>query len=53
MLLRAGLNVLVLKVVNQVFDWKASVRFEDAAGQPVKGIRVTLEPDAKHDNTHP
>ncbi len=40
--LKAGLNVLVFKVVNEALDWKGSVRFTDAAGQPVKGIRITL-----------
>jgi hypothetical protein len=44
--LKAGLNVLVFKVVNEEEDWQGSVRFTDAAGQPVKGIRVTLSPDA-------
>ncbi len=42
--LKAGLNVLVFKVVNEPADWRGSVRFTDAAGQPVKGIRVTLTP---------
>jgi WD40 repeat protein/serine/threonine protein kinase len=42
--LKAGLNVLVFKVVNEAYDWQGSVRFTDAAGQPVKGIRVTLTP---------
>jgi Tol biopolymer transport system component len=42
--LKAGLNVLVFKVVNETFEWEGSVRFTDAAGQPVKGIRVTLTP---------
>jgi WD40 repeat protein/serine/threonine protein kinase len=45
--LRAGLNVLVFKVVNGINDWQGSVRFTDAAGQPLKGIRVTLNPDGK------
>jgi eukaryotic-like serine/threonine-protein kinase len=40
--LKAGLNVLVFKVVNQEHGWQGSVRFTDPAGQPVKGIRVTL-----------
>lgn len=44
---RAGLNPLVFKVVNEEWDWLGSIRFTDAAGQPVKGIRVTLDPDAK------
>lgn len=42
--LKAGLNVLVFKVVNETGTWQGSVRFTDAAGQPVKGIRVTLAP---------
>jgi len=42
--LKAGLNMLVFKVVNEALDWKGSVRFTDALGQPVKGIRVTLTP---------
>jgi hypothetical protein len=45
--LRAGLNMLVFKVVNEIKDWQGSVRFTDAAGQPLKGIRVTLDPEAK------
>jgi WD40 repeat protein len=42
--LRAGLNVLVFKVLNQSGDWQGSVRFTDAAGQPVPGLRTTLDP---------
>jgi len=42
--LRAGLNVLVFKVVNEISGWRGSVRFTDAADQPVKGLRVTLTP---------
>jgi hypothetical protein len=42
--LKAGLNVLVLKVVNEVGDWQASIRFTDAQDKPVHGIRVTLDP---------
>jgi hypothetical protein len=45
--LNAGLNVLVFKVVNEFRDWKGSIRFTDAQGNPVNGITVTLEPDAK------
>jgi WD40 repeat protein/tRNA A-37 threonylcarbamoyl transferase component Bud32 len=40
--LKAGLNVLVLKVVNETNTWQASVRFTDPAGHPVKGSRVSL-----------
>jgi hypothetical protein len=42
--LKAGLNVLVFKVVNQTGDWLGSIRFADAAGQPLKGIRVMPDP---------
>jgi FKBP-type peptidyl-prolyl cis-trans isomerase 2 len=42
--LKAGVNVLVFKVVNEEHDWQGSVWLTDAAGQPVKGIRVTLTP---------
>jgi len=45
--LNAGLNVLVFKVVNQTGDWKGSIRFTDAQGNAVKGIQVTLDPEAK------
>ena len=45
--LNAGLNVLVFKVVNETGDWKGSIRFTDAQGNPVKGIKVTLDPEAK------
>jgi eukaryotic-like serine/threonine-protein kinase len=45
--LRKGINALVFKVVNGIMDWQGSVRFTDAAGQPLKGIRVTPNPDGK------
>ena len=45
--LNAGLNVLVFKVVNGGGDWKGSIGFTDAQGNPVKGIKVTLDPEAK------
>ncbi len=45
--LNAGLNVLVFKVVNEFVDWKGSIRFTDALGDPVKGIHVTLNPEAR------
>jgi hypothetical protein len=46
--LKAGLNVLVFKVVNETLDWKGSIRFTDAQGNPVKGLKVTLDPEAKN-----
>jgi len=52
--LNAGLNVLVFKVAKEVgvlsgwggppSDWKGSIRFTSAQGNPVKGIKVTLTP---------
>jgi WD40 repeat protein/serine/threonine protein kinase len=45
--LKAGLNVLVFKVVNEIFDWVGAMRFTDSQGNPVKGIKVTLDPNAK------
>jgi eukaryotic-like serine/threonine-protein kinase len=45
--LTAGLNVLVFKVVNGAWEWQGSIRFTDAQGNPVKGIKVTLDPEAK------
>jgi serine/threonine protein kinase/WD40 repeat protein len=40
--LNAGLNVLVFKVVNEKVSWQGSIRFTDAQGNPVKGIKVML-----------
>ncbi len=45
--LKAGLNVLVFKVVNEFGVSLGSVRFTDAQGNPVKGINVTLDPEAR------
>jgi WD40 repeat protein/serine/threonine protein kinase len=45
--LRAGLNVLMFKVLNAAAAWKGCIRFTAAAGQPLKGIQVTLDPEAK------
>jgi hypothetical protein len=42
--LKAGLNVLVFKVVNELGPWQGSIRITAAAGQPLEGIRVTLDP---------
>ena len=45
--LNQGLNVLVFKVVNEESGWKGSVRLTDKDGNPVKGIKVRLDPEAK------
>lgn len=42
--LQAGINVLVFKVINEGLRWGGSLRFSDAAAQPVKGLRVSLAP---------
>jgi hypothetical protein len=44
----SGLDVLVFKVVNETHCWQASIRFTDAKGNSVKGIKVTLDPEAKN-----
>jgi hypothetical protein len=46
--LKAGVNVLVFKVVNERTDWGGSVRITDAAGQVVKGLRVTVDPGTRN-----
>jgi hypothetical protein len=38
----------VFKVVNETSDWVGSIRFTDAQGNPVKGIKVTLDPEGKN-----
>jgi hypothetical protein len=43
--LRAGANVLLLKILNGVGEWQASINLTDAQGQPLKDVRVTLDPD--------
>jgi hypothetical protein len=40
--LRRGTNVLVFKVVNANGDWLGCLRFVDAEGNPVPGLRVSL-----------
>ena len=41
--LKAGLNVLVFKVVNELTGWQESVRLTDCDGKPLPGIRVALD----------
>lgn len=42
--LKAGLNTLLFKAINDGSEWKASLRFTDSQGNPLQGIRVTLDP---------
>jgi len=43
--LKKGLNVLVVKVVNEEDDWLLSARFLDAQGKPVTRLKATTKPD--------
>jgi hypothetical protein len=43
--LNRGRNVLVLKLADEIGSWMSSIRFTDVAGNPVHGIRVTLDPN--------
>jgi WD40 repeat protein/serine/threonine protein kinase len=40
-----GTNVLVLKVVNEQFQWACCARFVDGEGNPVQGLEVRLTPE--------
>ena len=42
--LKKGVNVLVLKVVNEENNWQGSVRFLDQAGKPVTDVRIETKP---------
>lgn len=45
--LNAGRNVLVFKVMNGDNLWQGSIRLADQNGDPVKGIRITLDPSER------
>ena len=42
--LKKGVNVVVLKVVNEENNWQGSVRFLDATGQPVTDLKIETKP---------
>ncbi|MHC1769419.1 MAG: protein kinase [Verrucomicrobiia bacterium] len=42
--LKAGCNVLIFRVLNFEGDWCGSIRFTDAAGNPIRNVRATLTP---------
>jgi WD40 repeat protein len=42
--LKAGNNTLIFKLMNEEGGWYGSVRFTDSAGEPLKGVNVTLTP---------
>jgi WD40 repeat protein len=45
--LRKGVNVLVLKVVNETGFWEGCARFVDQEGNPAKGLRFSLTPEGE------
>ena len=42
--LKQGVNVLVLKVINEENNWQGSVRFLNQAGKPVTDLKVETKP---------
>lgn len=42
--LKKGVNVLVLKVVNEENNWQGSVRFLNQAGKPVTDVKIETKP---------
>lgn len=42
--LRAGLNVLVFKMVNELHEWKGAIRITDPQDNPLPDLRVTTDP---------
>ena len=42
--LERGINVLLLKVVNEMGDWEGCARLVDDEGRPAEGLRVRLTP---------
>jgi hypothetical protein len=42
--LKAGVNVVVFKVINENNNWQGCLRFTDAAGKSLPGLTVKLSP---------
>jgi WD40 repeat protein len=42
--LKRGINVLLLKVVNETGQWEGCARLVDDAGRPVQGLRMKVTP---------
>lgn len=42
--LKAGINVVVFKVINENNNWQGCLRFTDAAGKPLAGLTLKLAP---------
>jgi hypothetical protein len=43
--LKKGVNVLVIKVVNEKVDWSGCARFTDKDDRPVKNLKATTKPE--------
>jgi WD40 repeat protein len=43
--LRAGLNVLVFKVVNETLHWQGAIRLTDTNENALPGVKATLQPE--------
>jgi hypothetical protein len=43
--LKRGLNVLVVKVVNEQEDWQLSARLLDKDGKPITNLKMTTKPE--------
>lgn len=42
--LKKGVNVVVLKVINEINNWQGSVRFIDQAGKPLTDLKIETKP---------
>lgn len=42
--LKAGLNVIVFKVINEQNSWQGAMRFLDKSGAPVRDLKIKLSP---------
>jgi len=42
--LKAGVNVIVFKIINEQNSWQGAMRFLDKAGAPVKDLKIKLSP---------
>ena len=42
--LKAGINVFVFKVVNELNSWQGAMRFLDKSGAPIRDLKIRLTP---------
>ncbi len=42
--LKAGVNVILFKVINEQNSWQAAMRLTDKSGAPLKNVRIRLAP---------